>query len=132
MENWRKRVKELVKYGFAGAASTLLNLILFGLLEYGGMQYILANWLSYLAAVLFNYMLNLNYVFQVNDKNFRKKQVRFLSFMAVKLGYLAVDSILFYSLVSILGCGLYISRVGITAVGIVGTYVVSKKKIFCR
>lgn len=128
-KNLINKLAELIKYGFAGAISTFINLLFFWLLEKLEMYYILANILSYLAAITLNYSLNKCFVFKKQIEKEQKKEA-FLRFLLIRVANLLVDNLLFYFAVSILHFPLYVSRVTLTMVEIVITYGLVRKIVF--
>lgn len=126
-----KRFWELIKYGFFGAITTGINLILFFILEYVGVHYIIANTIAYFIAVVINYVFNRNYVFEKETGASKSETTRqFIKFVIVRLASLLVDNSLFYILVDVLGINVYISRIGLSVGIIMATYVINKLFVF--
>ncbi|MEK3760709.1 GtrA family protein [Paenibacillus sp. FSL P4-0338] len=122
-------VLEFIKYSFWGAVTTAINLLIFFLLENLGIHYIIANILSYICAVLLNYILNKKFVFN-NQTLKNKESSQLLKFFAVRLSALLIDNILFYLLVSGLHYNVNISRIGLSFLIIIATYGVNKFFVF--
>lgn len=122
---------ELIKYGFAGGISTIVNLFLFFLMEKAGLYYIFANIISYFIAVILNFFLNERFVFK--KKNMiegMEEGKRFAKFMMLRVANLLADNGLFYLCVSILNMPLYFSRIGLTFIEIVIMYGLMKIVVF--
>ncbi|SFS84531.1 GtrA family protein [Paenibacillus sp. 453mf] len=126
-QNTKRSIIELVKYGFWGAVTTALNLFAFFLLEGLGMYYITANVLSYIFAVIINYILNQKFVFKSSSQNDYKQ---FVKFIIVRIVSLLIDSGLFYLLVSILSFNVNLSRILLSITIIVATFGVNKLFVF--
>nr|WP_122012243.1 GtrA family protein [Maliibacterium massiliense] len=126
-----KKLIELIKYGFWGAITTVINLTLFVLFKNWGMHYLLANTIAYFIAVVINYLCNRYLVFQ-RERTEDKRQVmgQFGKFVLMRLISWGVDTALFYVLVDLLHCNVYISRVGLSIGIILITYVINKLFIF--
>ncbi|MFC3750512.1 GtrA family protein [Paenibacillus sp. GCM10012306] len=118
-----------MKYGFWGAITTGINLLLFFLLERLGLYYIIANIISYVLAVLVNYILNKKFVF-ITASNEKKNSSQLLKFFAVRLVSLFIDNLLFYLMVTILKYDVNISRVALSFVIIIATFGVNKFFVF--
>lgn len=126
-----KMFLELVKYGFFGCITTGINLILFFVLENAGIFYIAANSISYIVAVIINYIFNQRFVFQDNyDRNKNDKKIQFIKFVVIRMACLAVDNGLFYLLVSILTFNIYASRIVLTIFLILVTYSINRRFVF--
>ncbi|WP_430091083.1 GtrA family protein [Paenibacillus cisolokensis] len=123
-----KNIVQLISYSFWGAITTSFNLTLFFLLNFLGVNYILANIVSYIFAVILNYFFNKIFVFEKNSSN---KETRvFIKFIMVRAVSLLVDTILFYLLVSIMHFNVNVSRILLSFVIIVATFFVNKVFVF--
>ena len=122
-----KKYIQLLKYIFWGGMSTGINLvILFLLLYFTDVHYLIANTVAYFIAVIVNYVFNKRYVFY-SSKDTKKE---LLSFMLMRLVSLLIDNVLYYIAVDIINCNVYISRLVVSAVIILGTYFINKYLIF--
>lgn len=142
----KERIIEIIKYGFWGGVTTLINLVLFSLLDsLGIMHYILANGIAYAVAVVINYVCNRAFVFNSQkDITSSKKEnaMQFLKFIVLRIISLAVDSVLFFILVELFEDLVVIKigfittrlviRVGLSAIIIMTTYFINKIFIFTR
>lgn len=124
-----KPIIEFLKYGFWGAITTGINLLLFFLLESLGLFYIVANILSYIFAVLVNYVLNKKYVFN-NRISEKKTSIQLMNFFFIRISSLIIDNILFFLLVSKLHYNVNMSRVSLSFFIIVATYGLNKLFVF--
>ena len=140
----KDRIIELIKYGFWGGITTLINLILFAFLDsLSVMHYVVANGIAYTVAVVINYVCNKLFVFtDVDAKRTDKREnaVQFVKFVLLRAVSLLVDSALFYLFVELLEDVIVINigfittrliiRVLLSAVIIMATYVINKMFIF--
>lgn len=135
---WVERLVELIKYGLAGGICTIGNLLLFWLLEKAGFYYILANVLSYLAAVMLNYFMNRMLVFaRKNDEgrdgkrqDGKRRGGGLFRFLLIRGMTLFVDSGVFYLGVSTMGMPVYFSRFALTLLEMFVTYGLMKTVVF--
>lgn len=126
--NRSKNIVQLLSYSFWGAITTGFNLTLFFLLNFLGVNYILANIVSYIFAVILNYYFNKMFVFEKNSSN---KETRvFIKFIIVRAISLLIDTILFYLLVSFMHLNVNVSRILLSFVIIVATFFVNKVFVF--
>ena len=62
-------VNKFVKFGLVGVLNTLINWIIFALLNFIGVYYIVANVIAYVIATANSYIWNSKWVFKYNGKN---------------------------------------------------------------
>lgn len=124
-----KKLSELIKFGFWGAVSTGINLLLFYLFIFFGMPYIVSNVVSYIIAVIFSYVFNNRFVFKETKDKESTKQLKYFTVRAISI---AVDSIILAFLHETIGLPLMVSKILDSVVIILSTYIVSKFWIFTR
>ena len=61
-------VNKFVKFGLVGVLNTLINWIIFALLNFIGVDYIVANVIAYVIATANSYIWNSKWVFKYNGK----------------------------------------------------------------
>ena len=61
-------VNKFVKFGLVGVLNTLINWIIFALLNFIGVYYIVANVIAYVIATANSYIWNSKWVFKYNGK----------------------------------------------------------------
>lgn len=125
---WLKKLKEFIKYGLAGGICTVVNLLLFVLLEKAGLHYILANIFSYFAAVMLNYTMSVRFVFTQGKE--RGKGKGLWRFLLIRAANLLADNLAFYFCVSLAGMPVYFSRVILTFLETIVTYCLMKRVVF--
>lgn len=118
---------QLIKYGFFGAITTIINLLLFYIFTLIGIQYLVSNAISYFIAVVLSYYLNNNYVFDKKNQGEIKKIIKFV---LVRIASLGLDSIFLWLCVSLLNYDVFISKIIISVVIILITFVVNKTVVF--
>lgn len=96
-----------------------------------GMYYVTSNILSYLLAVLLNFIVSKLYVFKTpikrDNQNLMKQGIRYFY---ARLVNLIVDNLLFYFCVTIVGFSIYPTRIALTLSGIVVMFAINKKWVF--
>lgn len=127
-----KQYSELIKYCIFGGITTLINLVILYMLVALGMNYIIANTIAYIIAVFINYFLNAFFVFTKKAVGVRENVVQFGKFCSVRVGSLVLDNVLFYLCVSVLGGPLWPSRIILSVVIILGTYLLNKVFVFIK
>lgn len=130
---WVEKLTGLIKYGLAGGICTVVNLLLFWLLEKAGFHYILANMLSYFAAVMLNYLMNLKFVFvrkNAERQDGKRQGGGMFRFLLVRGANLLVDNGAFYFSVSVMEMPVYCSRFALTFLEMLVTYGLMKTIVF--
>lgn len=122
---------EIFKYGISGVITTIINLYLLKIFIDFGMYYILANIISYIIGVIINYILNQKYVFSDSARgNTIEAKKQFIKFLIMRIISLIIDTLLFYVAVSIFNFPVYWSRLILTIVMILATFILNKWFIF--
>ncbi len=127
----KKRLTGIIKfirYSLIGGVCTGINLLLFIFLVYIGVHYVIANAASYLTAVAINYILAGHFVFE--DCSGHSAVNKLFRFFLVRLGNLAVDTVSFYLLVSVMHMNMYAARVGLTGAGVIISYVLARRFVY--
>lgn len=127
----KKQIIEIFKYGISGIITTVVNLYLLKVFIDFGIYYVLANIVSYIISVVINYILNQRYVFSESARgNTAEAKKQFLKFLVMRVLSLIVDTLLFYIAVSIFKFPIYWSRLILTTIMILVTFVLNKWFIF--
>ena len=131
MKYVKKQIVEIFKYGISGTITTFINLYLLKVFIDFGLYYILANIIAYIISVIINYILNQRYVFSNYARgNTLEARKQFLKFLIMRLLSLIIDTALFYVVVSIFKFPIYWSRLILTIVIILITFILNKWFIF--
>lgn len=119
---------QLIKYGFFGVITTIINLLLFYIFNLLGIHYLVSNVISYFLAVVLSYYLNNTYVFSHKENQDEIKKI--IKFVLVRLLSLGLDSICLWLCVTLLNYDVLISKIIISIVIILITFVVNKTIVF--
>ena len=122
-----KRCIEFIKFSAVGGAMTVLNFVLFYIMnEYWGMYYIVSNILSYIIAVVLSYFLNLWVTFNKKIKS-RTAFIRsFAEYVMMRALFLGADSGLLYVAVQMIGVDKYLAKAVITVLMLFLSYSCSR------
>ncbi len=97
----KKSFQEVIKYMVVGGIGTLIDFgLLYVLVEFAGVWYLLAAILSFVAAVINNYILNKVWTFQDKSNQFAKQ---FVQFLIVSIVGLSLNTAILYGLVEFAG-----------------------------
>ena len=79
-------VIRFVKFGMVGVINTLVNWIIFFILNALGMYYILANIIAYILGTVNSYLWNTLWVFKYKDKASTETTIKFIILNLIGLG----------------------------------------------
>ena len=116
----------IIKFGIIGISNTLINWIIFFLLNLLGVNYIVANIIAYSLATINSYIWNSKWVFKYNNE----KLVSSLKFVIVNLVGLILNTIILFILVDMFNINKIISLVMATGVVMIINYISNRLWVF--
>jgi len=122
--------KELILYIVFGVLTTLVSFVtyyFFGTIL--GLHYLLANILSWIAAVLFAYFTNRKWVFETHVRGMAQLR-EFALFIAARLFSLGVEEAGLWLLVDVIGAGSNLAKIIMQVVVVILNYVFGKLIVF--
>ncbi|MDF9824825.1 putative flippase GtrA [Breznakia sp. PF5-3] len=123
-----KKVKELLKYGINGVLTTLVNYLVFYLLYKIHVNYLVANTVAWMVAVITAYFTNRLWVFGSSEKVVKE----FLSFASLRLLTLLIENILLFIFIQLFYANPIIAKCSISVITILGNYMICRNKIFLK
>ena len=121
-----KLVNKIVKFSIVGGIATIIDFTcLYIFKEFLNLNIILANTLSFIISVTYNYIASITWVFDVN-KN-RNKNVQFILFIVFSIVGLIINNIILYILTDKLNIYYLISKVIATIIVMIFNFVTRKK-----
>lgn len=120
-------INKFIKFGLVGVLNTLINWIIFALLNFVGVYYIIANIIAYAVATVNSYIWNSKWVFKYNGKDKKETTVRFV---ILNLLGLALNTAILYFLVDMLLFNKLAGLVITTAIVMVINYLLNKIWVF--
>lgn len=124
----RKNVLELIRYGFWGGVTSLLNLVLFFLFVHMGIPYLISNISTYWIAVIVSYFFNKKFVFKRDEEKKNCKEL--IKYFLVRILSVLADSSLLWISVDIFMFNIMISKSAISIFIIMLTYFLNKLFVF--
>lgn len=122
-----KLIKQIIKFGIVGGLAFLIDyLILFLLTDVVGIYYLISSIISFIVSVVFNYILSIIWVFDVNKKQTVKE---FLIFIILSAIGLLINLVIMYLLVDIANIYYMFAKIVSTAVVMVYNFITRKKII---
>ncbi len=122
----RLRESQIVRYVMTGGMTTAINYIIYLGLSLLAVNYLIANSIAWLGAVIFAYFANREVVFRSSGN---KKQ-EFVQFFALRLGTLGLENLLLFLLVDCAGAGSFYSKITVSVITVVLNYFACKYRIF--
>lgn len=116
-----------IKFGLVGLLNTLINWILFILLNRFGVYYIISNVIAYSISTLNSYLWNSKWVFKYNGDNVKGTSSKFIVLNIIGL---TLNTIILYLLVDIVGLNKLISLVITTGIVMILNYFINKLWVF--
>ena len=128
---YRKLVnRETIAYGIAGVLTTLVNFISYeGLyrLKFSNMT---ANWMAWVIAVTFAYIVNKWNVFRSKSESAKDETYKVMKFFGARIVTLGVEQLGMYVFVERMGIYRWIIKAALSVIVIVLNYIFSKLYIF--
>lgn len=129
--------EETVTYILFGVLTTLVNLIVFAIMqkvlyieEYSDILLIVNNSIAWVAGVLFAYFTNRIYVFKSQNSEFSEKWKEFVSFVVARLISLLVDCVGLWLIVEVFMGNDILAKLIMNIVVVIMNYFFSKLFIF--
>ena len=118
-----------IKFGMVGVLNTLVNWIIFFILNALGMYYILANIIAYILGTVNSYLWNTLWVFKYKDKASTETTIKFIILNLIGLG---LNTGILYVLVDLCNLNKFIGLVITTAIVMIINYIVNKLWVFSK
>ncbi|MDH6366008.1 MULTISPECIES: GtrA family protein [unclassified Breznakia] len=118
--------KQLIKYIFNGGFTTLVNYIVYFILTYVGVQYLIANTIAWLVAVLVAFYTNRLWVFQSNEPLIQQ----LLNFVSLRALTLLIENGLLYVCIQLIGIASIPAKLFVSVITVIANYGICKSKIF--
>ena len=122
---------ELVAYLFAGVATTIVNYVVYFMAtRWLGMGVMAGTWTAWVIAVAFGYVVNKAFVFHTHCESMAALIKEAVSFFAMRLVSLGMETVLMFVTVELLGLNDLVMKLLTNIVVIIANYVFSKLFIF--
>ena len=126
LKKYDKLIKQMLKFGIVGGLAFLIDYGVFSLLnQIFGIHYLISSVISFSVSVIFNYIMSIKWVFDVNKNQTTKD---FAVFMILSIIGLLLNSFIMYISVDLINIHELISK--IIATFIVMIYNFITRKIF--
>ena len=121
-----KLVNKIIRFSIVGGIATIIDFVyLYIFKEFLNFNVILANTLSFIISVTYNYIASITWVFDTN-KNENKK-IQFILFIIFSIVGLIINNIILYILTDKLNIYYLISKVVATLIVMIFNFITRKK-----
>ena len=119
-----KLINQILKFGVVGGLAFVIDYtLLYILTEFLRVHYLISSVISFTVSVIFNYIMSIKWVFDVNRKQGVKEFVVFVVLSIIGLG---INSLIMYLMVDIMSIYYMISKLVSTAVVMVYNFITRK------
>lgn len=122
--------RETISYGIFGVLTTLVNFVSYEGLYRLGMPNLTANWMAWVIAVTFAYIVNKWSVFRSRSSSVKAELAKMGKFYGARLVSLGVEQLGMFVFVEQLGIYRWIVKVALSIIVIIINYIFSKLYIF--
>ena len=127
MESKVVELINIIKFSIVGVSNTLLNFVIFILLNNIGINYILASIISYSISIINSYFWNSRLVFKYDNKN--KKSI-LIKFIILNLIGLSINAVLMATLVGVLAIKKIVAMFIVSLLVMCINYILNKIWVF--
>lgn len=121
-----KLVNKIIRFSIVGGIATLIDFVcLYIFKEFLNIDVILANTLSFIISVTYNYIASITWVFDTN-KN-KNKKIQFILFIIFSIVGLIINNIILYILTDKLNIYYLISKAVVTLIVMIFNFITRKK-----
>ncbi len=122
--------RETIAYAIAGVMTTVVNFISYELMYRLGFSNLNANWIAWLIAVTFAYIVNKWSVFRSKSESVKAETWKVIKFYGARLVSLGVEQLGIYILIERLDIYRWVVKGGLSIIVIILNYIFSKLYIF--
>lgn len=120
----KKIIRQILKFGVVGGLAFVIDyVLLYSLTEFLNIHYLISSIISFSISVIFNYILSIKWVFDVNKKQDVKEFIIFIILSVIGLG---INSLIMYTMVDLMNVYYMASKIVSTAVVMVYNFITRK------
>ena len=117
-------IKQILKFGVVGTLAFVIDYgLLYALTEFGHIYYLVSSIISFSVSVIFNYILSIKWVFDVQKKQGVKE---FITFIVLSVIGLIINSVLMYVMVDLMNIHYMIAKIVATIIVMVYNFITRK------
>ena len=126
-----KKYKQTILYLSFGVLSTIVNIVPYVVCTRNlNIEFLISNWIAWIAAVLFAYITNKFFVFESKKTNIKFLIKEFSSFVSCRILSGITEMILMYIMISLMSLNDFIVKIITNIVVVILNFIFSKLIIF--
>lgn len=121
----KKLIAQVLKFGVVGGTAFLIDYsIMIALTEFFGINYLISSGISFVVSVIYNYILSMHWVFDVDKDGDKKKE--FIVFILLSVIGLGLNQLLMWVFVSRVHVFYMLAKIFVTAIVMIYNFVTRK------
>ena len=121
----KKLIAQIFKFGVVGGTAFLIYYgVMIALTELCGINYLISSGISFVVSVIYNYILSVRWVFEVDENGDKRKE--FVIFIVLSLIGLGLNQLLMWVFVSMIHIFYMVAKIIVTAIVMLYNFITRK------
>lgn len=121
----KKLIAQILKFGVVGGTAFLIDYgVMIALTELCGINYLISSGISFVVSVIYNYILSVRWVFEVDENGDKRKE--FIIFIVLSVIGLGLNQLLMWVFVSTIHIFYMVAKIIVTAIVMVYNFITRK------
>ena len=121
----KKLIAQIFEFGVVGGTAFLIDYgVMIALTELCGINYLISSGISFVVSVIYNYILSVRWVFEVDENGDKRKE--FVIFIVLSLIGLGLNQLLMWVFVSMIHIFYMVAKIIVTAIVMLYNFITRK------
>lgn len=121
----KKLIAQIFKFSVVGGTAFLIDYgVMIALTELCGINYLISSGISFVVSVIYNYILSVRWVFEVDENGDKRKE--FVVFIVLSLIGLGLNQLLMWVFVSMIHIFYMVAKIIVTAIVMLYNFITRK------